>query len=214
MCEIIDIIIDAIFEAFYICCWFSFLSTIFYKIYILPIKYKQSILYYSICKIRHILTYDHVIDEEIKTHLIKLQEGIEIINNKLDKTYSKKYDYNFKEEVINESSSNLPPQTHVTFPHFLIISTNTCRDPTICLLSGGLSSILGLDLGTCLSLESVNKRFINYLETNKLIQNNNIILNSSLKQLFGISSNDEFNYKLNLCDYELYLKYHLKNVHR
>jgi hypothetical protein len=214
MCEIIDITIDAIFEAFYICCWFSFLSTIFYNIYIIPLKYKQYILYSSIIKIRNILNSNYVIDEELSKQLYSIQEGIQFINNKLDKKWQRKYECNHIEENIVDNCSDLPEQTHITFPHFLIISTNICRDPTICLLSCGLSSILGLDLGTCLSLDSVKKRFISYIETNKLINNDKIILNSNLKQLFGIMTDDNNNYVLKLSDYELYLTPHLKNVHR
>jgi hypothetical protein len=216
MCEIFDIVCDALFEAVYICCWFSFLSTIFYNVYIKSLKYREYLLYREIYHNRKLNNNDTIIrDDEIILKLTNIQHTVQKIE---DKIYN--LEINSTNDIVDECSfeSNinikLPPQTHITFPHFLIISTNICKDPTICLLSASLSNILGLDLGTCLSIESVINRFINYIENNKLVKDDILILNLNLKQLFGIDSIDTKNYKLKLSECETYLKPHLKNIHR
>jgi hypothetical protein len=199
----VETIIDNLFEVLYICVWFMFLGTIFYEIFIIPLKRKLAVLYYVV---HNTNKNNNSFNQTITNKLIDIQDRIQLISDKLEKNEDN------TEEINHIGNLNeLPPQTHITFPHFLIISTSVCRDPTICLLSGALSSLLGVDLGTCLAFEAAKKRFIIYIENNKLVKNDILILNSTLMNLFNITHN---NYTLKLSDCETFIKPHLKNIHR
>lgn len=214
MFDVIETICDAVFEAVYICCWFSFLAYIFHKTYIQPLNYKQYLLFRSINKIRNIIDIDCVPDEELTNQLIEIQYTLHKVINKLNVLTNKKVKKVVKSEFGPDDTYSLPPQTHIVFPHFMIMPANLCKVPNVCLLSCDLSNLLGLDLGSCLTVEGTIKRFVSYIETNKLEDNDILILNSNLKQLFGIIGDDNINYKLKLSNCEIYLAPHLKQIHR
>lgn len=219
MSEIIDVICDSLFEVLYICLWFSFLGSIFYNAFIQPLKINQHILYRSICKIRNIINIDKNIyeqdDKEVTTQLFEIQNILQDILCKLNK--DKLIDDSLS---VNESNA-VPPQTHITFPHFMIIPSTLCKEPTTCLISNVMSNMLGLDVGYCMTFDNLKKRFITYIENNNLVKNDILVLNLNLKQLFGISnptdklsSSNNINYKLKLSECESYLRPHVKNIYK
>lgn len=219
MSEIIDIICNSLFEALYICLWFSFLGSIFYNAFIQPLKYRQFILYRSICKLRNIIHIDKNMyeqdDKEVTTQLFEIRNRLQDILCKLDK--DELIDYSLSDNETN----TIPPQTHITFPHFMIIPSTLCKEPTTCLISHVMSNMLGLDIGYCMTFDLLKKRFITYIENNNLVKNDILILNLNLKQLFGIlnppdnlTSSNNINYKLKLSECESYLRPHVKNIHK
>jgi hypothetical protein len=90
MCETLyhfmSVLSTAIFETFYICCWFFFLAREFYKIFIYPIKCeintlknKQDILYKSIKKLKNIIDIDIDTAEELTTNFNAIKLDIDSI---------------------------------------------------------------------------------------------------------------------------------------
>jgi hypothetical protein len=208
--SIIDATIDCIFEALYIFSWFLLLWTIFYKEFIVPLKRKQTLLNYAIYTIRNKIISYKDLNKQLTIQLLEIQEEIQLITHKLEKKHSKKRESNHEDITTSNISIELPPQKDIIFPHFFIITTSNYRDPTIGVISNALANLLDLIAGTALPLEDVKKKFIIYIQNNKLVKNDIIILNSSLMNLFNITHN---NYKLKLSDCETYIKPHLKNIH-
>lgn len=208
MFDLFDIILDSTFEAVYICCWFSFLGTIFYKIYVEPLKYKQLLLYSSICKIRNILTIDNDSNQEITIQLNDIQSRLQKIIKIMDE-----FDSEIEEDVSTldkyEQDSDIPIQSHITFPHFIIYPPKKRDDEETYLLSCNLSKFLGVKMGaTCTSLNNITDTFIKFVNANLVVKNDTLLMIPSVKELFGITDND---IKIKISECYLYLKPHLKN---
>lgn len=202
MFDLIDIILDSTFEAVYICCWFSFLGTIFYKVYVEPLQHKQLLLYSSMCKIRNILAIDDDSNEKITKQLIDIQSRLQKLIKIMDESNS----------TIKEETHELPPQNHIIFPHFMIYPAKSQNYKESYLLSCNLSKFLDLKLGTTyLNLDDIKNIFINHIIRNNLVKDNELIMKPNIEELFGITDNT---YKLKLSECEHYLRPHLKNKHR
>jgi hypothetical protein len=210
MFGILSSIIDATFEALYIAAWVLLLWTIIYKEFIVPLKRKQALLNYAIYTVRNKINSYKLLNKQLITQLLEIQEEIQLITHNLEKKHSKKRKFNSEDISTSNISIELPPQKDIIFPHFFIITTSNYRDPTIGVISNALANILDLIAGTALPLEDVKKKFIIYIQNNKLVKNDIIILNSALMNLFNITHN---NYKLKLSDCETYIKPHIKNIH-
>lgn len=210
MFGILSSIIDATFEALYIAAWVLLLWTIIYKEFIVPLKRKQALLNYTIYTVRNKINSYKLLNKQLITQLLEIQEEIQLITHNLEKKHSKKRKFNSEDISTSNISIELPPQKDIIFPHFFIITTSNYRDPTIGVISNALANILDLIAGTALPLEDVKKKFIIYIQNNKLVKNDIIILNSALMNLFNITHN---NYKLKLSDCETYIKPHIKNIH-
>jgi hypothetical protein len=208
MFDLFDIILDSTFEAAYICCWFSFLGTIFYKLYVEPLKYKQLLLYSSICKIRNILNIDHASNQEITIQLTDIQSRLQKLIQSIDDSNSE-----IEEDVSTLDNSkqdiDIPIQSHIIFPHFIIYPQKKRDDEEIYLLSCNLSKFLGIKMGaTCMSLDKITDTFIKFVNANLVVKNDTLLMIPSVKELFGITDNS---HKIKISECCFYLKPHLKN---
>ncbi len=211
MIDIIDSLFDATFEAVYIFCWFSFLGTIFYEVYVLPLNNNQILLYSFICKIRNILFIDKDSNKQIKKQLTDIQCQLQKLINQIEKYEMDKENETQEENEKQEKNNDnlMLSKKHILFPHFMIYSSKMKNCKESYLLSYNLSNFLGLNSGTtCTSIDSIKNIFIDFVKTNNFVKNDELIMAPIIKELFGILDD---NCKLKLTDCESYLKPHLKN---
>ena len=187
---------------------FTALGTIFYKLYVEPLKYKQLLLYSSICKIRNILNIDHASNQEITIQLTDIQSRLQKLIQSIDDSNSE-----IEEDVSTLDNSkqdiDIPIQSHIIFPHFIIYPQKKRDDEEIYLLSCNLSKFLGIKMGaTCMSLDKITDTFIKFVNANLVVKNDTLLMIPSVKELFGITDNS---HKIKISECCFYLKPHLKN---
>lgn len=189
MCETLyhfmSVLSTAIFETFYICCWFFFLAREFYKIFVYPIRFeintlktKQDILYKSIKKLKNIIDIDIDTAEELATNFNSLKQDIDSIyiafGKRLDKleeqcfaseTNTSEENSDDEEEETNFNILNtiptkdiLPMQNHITFPHFTIYKNNLNKYKTKDHKS--IPKIMSYQLSEFLGIETGNPMFV------------------------------------------------------
>ena len=119
-----------------------------------------------------------------------------------------------------------PLQNHVKFPHFTLYNASnyqkskknshgfSCKylKDQIRLISYGLAQFLNVEPGTCMTVEEVYNKMMNYISANcsRNKKTKVIEMDSKLRQLFAINENED--YELKSSNLILYLKPHLKVI--
>ena len=194
--NVIDVIVNNVFEAFYIMCWILFveyvLQTKLYEANVVPLKKeieelnkKQVILFKAIKKLKVIIDYDHSFTKK----------QIKAIKEKLEEKQGKKQEEKQEEDVLIPSKNTYETKynTHITFPHYRIYDKGVNVDDknqlhSLKCLSHQLAEFMGCKEGHTFLYKEVESFMKNYFHFHS--KNDIIILEPKLRKLLNICEDD------------------------
>ena len=227
--NIMMVIINNTFEAFYICCWIIFMQRQYHKYFIKEeirvLNKKQDILFEAIKKLKNIIDIDSCVVEDLKNKITRELEKINCGVKRMDSSDEKENKEekenkgekeNKEEEILIENNIEngvYPIQSHISFPHYIIYSSimNKSKSKVISkdgskILSKQLCDFLSCEHGTTMGIRDVSNSVLELCNVKK--RTGKIQMTQKLRKLFGIMKHED--YEVTVDNLLIFLEPHLK----
>ena len=235
--NLIPVLLNAIFDTFYICAWFCFLGLQYYKTFVYPLRQElkslrnqQDILFHAIKKLKNIIDIDkQASTEQVNMRIKYIKRDLDCMYNAFGKRidrieekffsnpYSNESEEDESEEVEeveeekSDSSSSVSDEKCI-LPiqnHITFPHNQKKQDKDTLLLSYQLCEFLGYEPGTTMPHKEAYDDVLRLTKGNKKITRMyKIRIVPKIQKLFGISENED--YEITLANLHMFLKPHLR----